>query len=138
MSVQMADIFHFMPLLSTGVINCEELFHFASDESKQKDTPTFQFTVDDRGDYSLTQGTTTWLQGAPTFVYTDGHRFSTEDGSLKFSTKVEDAGTDKIGVWRSICFLYLGGIQIFRCCFKIWINPNLPIIIFQQVGIDIR
>nr|KAG5688829.1 hypothetical protein BaRGS_017061 [Batillaria attramentaria] len=110
---------------------------FKSERQAQKSDvqPPFQLVMDKNGGYSLQQGTRTWLQGAPTFLYTDGKRFSTEDSSLRLVETEPESGIDKIGRWNSTCFRYSAGDVSFRTCVKTWANEliSLPAVLFQQV-----
>ncbi|KAK7471362.1 hypothetical protein BaRGS_00036000 [Batillaria attramentaria] len=116
--------------------------YFKSEDSRNtvKRNPSqanpFQFSLDKNGNYTLRQGQTTWLQGAPTFLETDGQKFTGQNGSLKLTGTSEKSGTDKIGEWSATCFLYKAGNRGFQCCVKRWINPSLPAVIFQQIFVD--
>lgn len=93
------------------------------------------FNIDASGNYRYTQGNDTWLQGAPLSLYTDGQKHSTEDGSMKLVASYQEVGSDKVGQWRSTCFQYLvGSVRYFDACAKTWVNPQLPVTVFQQVS----
>ncbi|XP_025087042.1 uncharacterized protein LOC112559819 [Pomacea canaliculata] len=94
--------------------------------------PPFAFNLDLQGHYNLTQGHKLWLAGAPVFVHTDGHNYTTENGSLSLVHTQHHQGRDKVGQWVSTCFLYLAGSRHFQTCAKSWTNPQLPVVIFQQ------
>lgn len=100
--------------------------------------PPFAFNLDLQGHYNLTQGHKLWLAGAPVFVHTDGHNYTTENGSLTLVHTQHHQGRDKVGQWVSTCFLYLAGSRHFQTCAKSWTNPQLPVIIFQQVRLLYR
>lgn len=93
------------------------------------------FFMDLQGHYTFTQGEKLWLQGSPTFVYTEGQNYTTEDGSLRLVQVEYDGGRDKVGEWMTECFLYLAGTTSFQTCAKSWTNPPLPLVVFQQVCI---
>lgn len=100
--------------------------------------PPFDFNLDLQGHYNLTQGHKLWLAGAPVFVHTDGHNYTTDNGSLTLVHTQHHQGRDKVGQWVSTCFLYLAGSRHFQTCAKSWTNPQLPVVIFQQVRLLYR
>ncbi|XP_025087035.1 uncharacterized protein LOC112559815 isoform X2 [Pomacea canaliculata] len=101
-------------------------------ENKGRAPVPMVFFMDLQGHYTFTQGEKLWLQGSPTFVYTEGQNYTTEDGSLRLVQVEYDGGRDKVGEWMTECFLYLAGTTSFQTCAKSWTNPPLPLVVFQQ------
>ncbi|KAK7471361.1 hypothetical protein BaRGS_00035999 [Batillaria attramentaria] len=90
----------------------------------------FELVLDEGGGYSLRQGNKTWLQSAPMFLYMYGERF--DQGDMKPSGPVRDAGSDKFGEWNATCYEYMAGAKTFRTCVKQWTDPTWNMVIFQQ------
>nr|KAG5688830.1 hypothetical protein BaRGS_017062 [Batillaria attramentaria]KAG5709200.1 hypothetical protein BaRGS_028656 [Batillaria attramentaria] len=91
----------------------------------------FELVLDEGGGYSLRQGNKTWLQSAPMFLYMYGERF--DQGDMKPSGPVRDAGSDKFGEWNATCYEYMAGAKTFRTCVKQWTDPTWNMVIFQQI-----
>ncbi|KAK7098686.1 uncharacterized protein [Littorina saxatilis] len=100
--------------------------------SKKTSENSFDFTMDDQANFTFTQEGKSWLQSAPAFLYTEGKRFSAEDGSLKLDHRETESGADKMGTWTSQCFVYMAGSRSWKLCAKAWQDPAWPAVVFQQ------
>ncbi|KAK7098683.1 uncharacterized protein [Littorina saxatilis] len=98
----------------------------------QRDADPFSFDIDGHAKFTFSQGGSAWLQSAPAFLYTEGKRFSAEDGSLKLDHQATESGADKMGTWTSQCFVYMAGSRSWKLCAKTWSSPAWPLVVFQQ------
>ncbi|ESO98846.1 hypothetical protein LOTGIDRAFT_231210 [Lottia gigantea] len=83
------------------------------------------------GSYSISINNMTWFNSAPTFFFTDGHKF-VSGKDLKLTTTTSDEGSDEIGRWSSTNFNYQAGNVNIITYIKTYHYPKLPLIIFGQ------
>ncbi|XP_071111597.1 uncharacterized protein [Haliotis cracherodii] len=96
----------------------------------------FVISVVTNGTYSIQVNNVTWLSSAPIFFHVGGKTYSTEDNSLKLNATTGHNGLDRLGQWQTTCYNMVAGASSIFGCFKTYISPNLPIVIFQQIFPD--
>ncbi|CAL1547276.1 unnamed protein product [Lymnaea stagnalis] len=92
--------------------------------------------INNDGSYRLVVNDAPWLASGYTFFNNNRNQYSTFDKSLKLVTTARSSGKDNFGLWVSTEFNYQAGSLPVRTSIKVYVKPQLPLVIFSQKYLD--
>ena len=89
--------------------------------------------TDSKGRYQVAVEKQVWMDSAATYVYVNGARYSTADGSLQLVKQMSGSGMDGLGSWKEITNEFKPKGHKIQMLASIRTFDDIPAILFKQV-----